>query len=209
MIDSFSWRDIPGHFDFHDLYVEAVASAPAHAHFAENGVMLGRSACFMAEAIGASRKQIVFDAIDSFAWSFDAILATGPYVTHPRMQIYYTRSLPEFWQVLVDKGSTFEAAKYCLERAGVAAHVNLIRRSGQAQAVNYVDGSLDFVFVDAEHTYNDTVELLRSYLPKVRPGGVLAGHDFTNEFPGVVEAVCDVLGRVEVRGHSFVYRKQI
>jgi predicted O-methyltransferase YrrM len=210
MNDPFSWQYIPGHFDFPDLYAAMVKSARDGAHFVEIGVMLGRSTCFMAEAIRDSGKVIVFDAIDSFAWPFPSILATGPYATRPQLQVYLPRNAPAFWSTLVAQGSTFQATKYCLERAGIASHVNLFCASGQAHAHNYAKDSLDFVFIDTEHTYDDTFSLLVTYLPRIKPGGVLAGHDFTAEFSGVVQAVRDVLGSaVEIHGRSFVYRKQI
>jgi len=40
------------------------------------------------------------------------------------------------------------------------------------------DESLDLVFLDADHTYNAVLADLRAWFPKVRPGGVLSGHDF-------------------------------
>lgn len=38
--------------------------------------------------------------------------------------------------------------------------------------------SLDFVYLDARHDYCGVTEDLNAYWPKVRPGGILAGHDF-------------------------------
>ena len=40
------------------------------------------------------------------------------------------------------------------------------------------DNSLDFVYVDARHDYCGVLEDLRAYYPKLRPGGILSGHDF-------------------------------
>jgi hypothetical protein len=40
------------------------------------------------------------------------------------------------------------------------------------------DQSLDFVYVDARHDYCGVTEDIRAYYPKLRPGGILAGHDF-------------------------------
>lgn len=41
-----------------------------------------------------------------------------------------------------------------------------------------VDDDLDWVYLDADHSYSAVAEDLRAWWPKVRPGGVLAGHDF-------------------------------
>eukprot|EP00667_Euglena_gracilis_P019843 EG_transcript_21334 len=40
------------------------------------------------------------------------------------------------------------------------------------------DKSLDYVYVDARHDYCAAKEDILNYWPKVRPGGILAGHDF-------------------------------
>ena len=51
------------------------------------------------------------------------------------------------------------------------------------------DGSLDFVYLDEEHSYAAVSKQLLSYWRKLAPGGVIAGHDFTRANAGVAEAV--------------------
>jgi predicted O-methyltransferase YrrM len=58
-------------------------------------------------------------------------------------------------------------------------------------AENYPDESLDAVFIDADHEYEAVARDIDAWAPKVRPGGTLAGHDFTPHFPGVVAAVTE------------------
>jgi hypothetical protein len=40
------------------------------------------------------------------------------------------------------------------------------------------DATLDFVYLDARHDYASLMEDLRAWSPKVRAGGVIAGHDY-------------------------------
>lgn len=40
------------------------------------------------------------------------------------------------------------------------------------------DGSLDFVFIDATHTYAALSADIRAWAPKVKPHGLIAGHDY-------------------------------
>lgn len=40
------------------------------------------------------------------------------------------------------------------------------------------DASLDFVYLDANHDWDAVAADLRAWAPKVKPGGVLAGHDY-------------------------------
>jgi len=42
------------------------------------------------------------------------------------------------------------------------------------------DNSLDYVYVDARHDYKGVSLDLNDWWPKVRPGGILAGHDFVD-----------------------------
>ena len=45
-------------------------------------------------------------------------------------------------------------------------------------AQNFSDESLDFVYLDADHSLSSVQEELRVWFPKIRPGGLFAGHDF-------------------------------
>lgn len=71
-------------------------------------------------------------------------------------------------------------------------------------AAFYDDSSLDLVFIDASHLRVDVEKDIDAWLPKVKSGGILAGHDMTPELPGVQEAVQACFPRFEVfRGEPF------
>lgn len=55
------------------------------------------------------------------------------------------------------------------------------------------DESLDFVYIDAGHTYEDIKSDYEAWFPKVRNGGVISGHDYCDSFEGVKRFV-DELG---------------
>lgn len=63
-------------------------------------------------------------------------------------------------------------------------------------AVNQVrDGSLDFVFIDADHSYEHCIQDIRDWIPKVKPKGLVCGHDFGHKnFPGIEQAVREFFG---------------
>ena len=52
-------------------------------------------------------------------------------------------------------------------------------RNFTSEAVHYIeDNSLDFVFIDARHDMCSVAEDIELYWPKLREGGILAGHDY-------------------------------
>lgn len=54
----------------------------------------------------------------------------------------------------------------------------LLRGPSVTAATAIADSSLDFVFIDADHTYEAVSADLAAWWPKVRPGGILSGHDY-------------------------------
>jgi hypothetical protein len=69
------------------------------------------------------------------------------------------------------------------------------------------DGSLDFVYVDARHDTASVREDLEAWYPKLRPGGLLAGHDYVDgRFPngdfGVRTAVDSFFAEMGLPVHS-------
>lgn len=57
------------------------------------------------------------------------------------------------------------------------------------RAKDFEDKSIDFCFIDANHTYEFISRDIAAYLPKMKPGGVIAGHDYNLCHPGVMQAV--------------------
>jgi predicted O-methyltransferase YrrM len=51
----------------------------------------------------------------------------------------------------------------------------------------YEDESLDFVFIDADHTKEGFSDDMDCWFPKVKQGGVIAGHDY--DYPVIKEIV--------------------
>lgn len=70
----------------------------------------------------------------------------------------------------------------------------IIRKFSVEAAADIEDGSLDAAYIDANHAYEYVVADIAAWLPKVRSGGIIAGHDYArwnlSGMPcGVVEAV--------------------
>lgn len=73
-------------------------------------------------------------------------------------------------------------------------HCDIRRGWSLDMARTIPDGSLDFVYLDSNHTLPSVIQDLAAWLPKVREGGIISGHDYCrrkqNGYQGhVVEAV--------------------
>lgn len=76
----------------------------------------------------------------------------------------------------------------------------IIRMDSLTAAATIEDASLDFVFVDADHSYEGALADIQAWAPKVKPGGMLSGHDYDDRWTtergyGVVQAVDEEVGR--------------
>jgi len=74
----------------------------------------------------------------------------------------------------------------------------------------FSDESVDFVFLDASHSYEDVKNDIIHWLPKVKRGGVLAGHDYyhdPNVWPDVKKAVDELLPNFRVSEFCYIYDK--
>lgn len=56
--------------------------------------------------------------------------------------------------------------------------VTMVKKSSVEAAKEIPDNSLDWVYIDADHTYEACKSDLEAWLPKVRHGGLVAGHDY-------------------------------
>lgn len=67
-----------------------------------------------------------------------------------------------------------------------------ILRAPSLEAAREVDdASRDFVFLDADHRYQSVVEDIAAWLPKVKPGGWIGGHDYLT--PGIGSEVAQAV----------------
>jgi hypothetical protein len=75
-----------------------------------------------------------------------------------------------------EQDAAFAQAKANVEPFGDV--VRILRMWSNDAAVQVPDNSLDYVYVDARHDYCGVREDLNNWWPKLRSGGVFAGHDY-------------------------------
>ena len=69
-----------------------------------------------------------------------------------------------------------EQAKYRVKPYLNKTEFFIMRSTSASKLIE--DNHFDFVYLDARHDYCAVAEDIAHYWPKVRPGGILAGHDF-------------------------------
>jgi hypothetical protein len=80
-------------------------------------------------------------------------------------------------------------------------------RMPSLDAVNlYDDNSLDFVFIDASHDYENVKKDIIAWYPKVKSNGLFAGHDYDPSWEGVVRAVDEFINE---RGYTLSIKSEL
>ena len=84
--------------------------------------------------------------------------------------------------------------------------IKVMRLKSEDAAPLFKDRFFDLVFIDAMHDYDNVKKDIGLWLPKVKKGGVLSGHDYGNRRqPGVKKAVDEQFSNVTVDEHSTVW----
>jgi len=79
----------------------------------------------------------------------------------------------------------------------------ILRGESAEMAGNIPDGSLDLVFIDADHSYEGCRHDNIAWLPKVKKGGWIGGHDYAHPDQGEVKrAVDELYGKEIVLGEN-------
>lgn len=168
------YERIPGYFDFAGLYHNLVLDIPDNGHFVEVGTWYGRSVIYLANQFKAFGKRVKIDCVDTWDGGTDSVL-----------QAQLAQEPRDLFSVFMDH-----------VRASRNQHIiNPVRLPSIEAAKQYADNSLDVVFIDADHHYEAVLADLNAWYPKVKPGGIIAGHDFSFSpqfaHPGVTKAVLE------------------
>ena len=169
----FNWDAIPGWFGWSALYDQFVEDATGITKIVEIGIWQGRSTLYLANKIRQSQKAIFFYAFDTFEGSPEHSLQL---------------------QAIAGQGKTLEGIfRDNLSASGCEDYVKAIRQDSVSAANRFEDASLDMVFLDGQHEYEAVKADIYAWLPKIKPGGLLAGDDYQPSWPGVIQAVDELL----------------
>lgn len=78
----------------------------------------------------------------------------------------------------------------------------LMRTTSAEASKSFEINSLDFIYIDAEHTYEEVSADLNAWYDKIKTGGIISGDDYTDHFPGVIQAVNEFFGKRNIPVHQ-------
>ncbi len=154
----------------------------AERHVENSQLILNREV--MLQRIG--RKEIVAElGVDKGDFSELIIRHLKPKVFH----------LVDVWESERYNEGIYDTVKKRFESELDNKQVIIHRKLSTEASSDFKDGYFDFIYIDTDHSYLTTKKELHAFAPKVKPGGVIAGHDYelgnwiqTVRY-GVIEAV--------------------
>lgn len=164
------WQDIPGNSASIDaIYGPAVDEAKDGDVFVELGVFYGRSLAMLCRMAADAGKKLDVTGVDLWEDGGAITLGAAPHAYAP---------------------AKFEACRQWL--ADVGAHPRLVKGDTAEYAGRVDDGSVALAFIDGDHSYCGARRDIAAWWPKIKRGGMLAGHDYSDEYRGVMQAVTAV-----------------
>lgn len=121
-----------------------------------------------------------------FAQSFKKVIAIDPFLADydPADPTSYSFEFKNVYDTYLDRTSPY-------------SNIQTLTMTSDAAAEILNEDMFDFVYIDGLHTYDGVKTDIINYLPKVKKGGVIGGHDYSNVIPhlvGVYEAVNEMFG---------------
>lgn len=155
------WTSIHGWFNYWPFYRDIAQGLKDGDTIAEIGTWFGRSIVYLAQELKRAGKKVKILAVDTFKGEV---------------------SQPEHLAIVAKHGGSIRAAfEANIARCGVADMIEIIEGDSAESAAKVPDASLAFAYLDAAHDYDSVRKDLAAWIPKVRPGGMLAGHDAQHE----------------------------
>jgi predicted O-methyltransferase YrrM len=151
------YQNIQGWFTYPGLFQIVVEAFPTNSHFVEIGCWRGMSSTYFGVEILNSGKNIKLDCVDTWLGAEEHQTAD------------WSKDLIAKDEVYTDFIKNIEPIKHI---------ITPIRMTSLEASKLYADNSLDFVFIDAAHDYENVKADLIAWYPKVKNGGMFAGHDY-------------------------------
>jgi len=120
------------------------------------------------------------NALDMLRHGVGFLYLVDPYRAHMNNSLITDEATFEVTQEEMD-----QAKADMLKRVeAYPGKTQLLEFFSEEAAQAFKDDSLDFVYIDSVHSYDEVKKDISFWYPKVRKGGVLGGHDYVTAAPG-------------------------
>ena len=108
---------------------------------------------------------------------------------------------PGYREKMADKQARYyELAKERL--APYEGRFSLIKKYSMDAVKDYKDNSVDFVYIDGNHNFINVANDISEWSKKVKPGGIIMGHDFTHNDVGYERTDVDYVVKAWTEAHG-------
>lgn len=142
-------------FNYKNFYKSMVEKFPSGSKFIEIGSWKGKSSAYLAVEIINSEKNIKLDCIDTWMGSNENAHINDLYVKSDSL-----------YELFIENTSSLSSV------------INPVRMDSISASKNYKDKTVDFIFIDGSHDYESVKADINAWLPKVKIGGIISGHDY-------------------------------
>lgn len=169
-------------FTYKKFYEDIVNKNPNYTKFVEIGVWAGASISHLAKVLKESKRQCEIIAVD--VWNAGYV----PY--------YDTNDIRE----RLGGGDIYDIYNENLQHYDIRDMITDDRTISWDAADNYEDDYFDFIYIDAGHNYEDVCKDIDAWMPKLKVGGIISGHDYWLDMtnPGVVKAVDEKIDELNI-----------
>ncbi len=105
--------------------------------------------------------------------NLEVLYSVDPWMTFKRNEYLDFANVPKVIQNLL-----YFTTKIMLKRFKKRSII--LRMKSEEAVKSFKDNSLDFVYIDALHTYEGCKKDMELWWPKLKKGGVFSGHDYLN-----------------------------
>jgi len=151
-----------GWFELHDVktYRELISSIPNDSKILEIGVWKGRSLCSIADLIKEKNLKVI--AVDTFEGTKGNELEEEAHKEATELDLR-----KEFKQNI----KLFEIEK----------NVTILKTTSVLASKKFKENEFNFIFLDGDHSFEAVTEDVIHWYPKLKSGGIFAGHDYAWE----------------------------
>jgi hypothetical protein len=178
MIEHF-YKQVPGFFSFQLVYDLGLSKIPNDGKWVEVGAWQGQSLSYAVVESLKKEKNVEFYCVD--IWTLLDRHITDEITNDQDLYNTFIKNIEP-----------------------IKDYINIIKESSATASRHFQDNSLDFVMIDADHSYEAVKKDMEVWWPKVKPGGMMVGDDMRKHYPGVKQACWEFVNK-----HNITWDKEI